>query len=1165
MADTLTKEQRLAVENQGGKLLVSAAAGSGKTKVLVDRLMRYILDPVKPANIDDFLIITYTKAAASELRGKIASKLSELIAENPQNNHLQRQMQRLYLAKISTVHGFCGDILRQYAYRLDIPSDFRVADEGECLQIKVKALEQVLNDAYNSTEEDPAFYAFVDSQGLGRDDRQIPQIILKVYNSARCHLNPDSWLDWCVVDCADNIDAAQTTWGKFLVEDLKQFLNLQIDAFNRCTQSCSLIPEMNNVNALFLSTVSQLQTLCDCNKWDDIVSHKNIDFGRLTFPRKCPDLQLAEQMKAVRNVCKRGLAKRTRNFSDISNQVIADLQQTVLATKGLVALVRSFSAEYDRLKKSRGVLDFSDLEHITLDLFLGKNRNTVTTIANEVGDSFCEVMVDEYQDSNEIQDAIFNALTTRRQNCFMVGDVKQSIYQFRLADPGIFIDKYNTYDDAQNAKDGEGRRVLLSHNFRSSGGVISAVNDVFMQCMSAEVGGIDYGKQEMLREGIPHIPLTESEVSLVGIDVQADTYLEEANYVANEICSLLDGTHMVRDGDKLRAIQPDDIAILLRSPGSVGYAFQSALEKHGIRCVTGDATDLLHTEEISTVRAILQIINNPLQDIPLISVLTCPVFGFTADELADLRSENRYSDIYGLISKSGSEKCRFFLQILNQLRDASRFLSVTQLISLVYEKTNLLRIYGAMSDGVLKCNNLQMFFQVASGFEATGPKNLSLFLDFLDASDEKGLAGMSGQQEKGAVTLMSVHKSKGLEFPVVFLCGLSRSFNLESAHAQVLCHKDLGLGLDCTDAGLRVRYPTIAKRAVSTKILRESISEEMRVLYVAMTRARDRLIMTYAKKNLAADLQDIALRLDMCSSKLLASEADCPGWWVLQAALTRTEAGAFFALSGHPDCATVRETQWKISIADIKADYANTETTACDNNPISDEIIQKFVSGLDFTYAYHGATQIPSKLTATQLKGRILDTEVSDGKDIYRNLSFRKPGTNTVSGMSYGSAVHAVLQYINYGACVSVDAVNDEISRLVGEKLITQEQAALVDGDRLFAFFDSPVGKKICSSTNVLREFKFSVLDNAENYYSDIKNEQILLQGVVDLALIDEDGITVLDFKTDNVTEDTLPDVAAKYQAQVLAYANALNRIYQKPIKSAMLYFFATNSFFDVI
>ncbi len=1166
MAETLTYAQRQAVEHRGGKLLVSAAAGSGKTKVLVDRLMGYILDPVSPAHIDDFLIITYTKAAAGELRSKIAAKLSELIATMGPNKHLQQQMQRLYLAKISTVHGFCTDILRQYAYRLNISADFRVGDEGECLQLQLKALENIINAAYDSVPLDPDFCSFVDTQGLGRDDRQIPEIIMKVYNSARCHLNPEQWLDWCVAFDSETDDAGETPWGRYLLDDLRDFLSLQIDAFQNCIAAGEKLDNMEKPVALFRDIVVQLKQLSDSKRWDEVVANQHIEFGRLTFSKKCTDLLLPEQMKAVRNACKDGLSKRLRSFVDGSEQILIDLKETLPSARGLVSLVRAFAEEYDRLKRNRGILDFSDLEHRTLDLFWGKKRSSVTAVASEIGDNFREIMVDEYQDSNEIQDAIFTALTDKKQNCFMVGDVKQSIYQFRLADPSIFIEKYNTYTPVDSERNGRGSKVLLSHNFRSSGGVISAVNDVFSLCMSPEVGGLRYGEEEMLREGIPHIPLSEPEVSLYGIDVQQDTYAEESRFVADRICELMDGTHFVRDGDKLRPICPEDIVILLRSPGSVGAEFQYALQQHGIRCTMGDTADLLQTEEISTVCAILQIINNPLQDIPLVAAMTSPVFAYTAEDLAVLRSKDKASGIYALLQAAEDEKSRTFLNTLNDLRSAARWLSVTELLSEVYSKTKILSVYASMPDGDIRFDNLQTFFQIVSDYETNGPKELGRFLEYLDSAQQRGLSSSASQQDRGTVTIMSIHKSKGLEFPVVFLCGLSRSFNQESARSQVLCDKDLGLGLGNTDAKLRVRYPTIAKRAISTKILREGLSEEMRVLYVAMTRARDRLIMTYAVKNLAGDLQDFAMRLDMSSAKLLASCADCPGAWVLQSALTRSEAGAFFALGGHPSCAQVRDDPWLIAVADPAKENSNVMQSEDTVNTTSNLQLEQLKYNLDFSYQNQAATQIPSKLTATQLKGRLLDLEISDGANSSAAVSFRKPSSEAKRrGMEYGSAMHSVLQHIQYSACHSAADIQAEIHRLAEEQLISGKQVELADPEKLFAFFQSDIGKKLLHSEQVIREFKFSIMEDAGKYYENVRDEKILLQGIVDCALIEDDGIIVIDFKTDIVTGETIENTAQKYGPQVKAYSDALSRIFCKPVKQAMLYFFAGNTFVTVV
>ena len=1166
MAEKLTPQQREAVVNRGGKLLVSAAAGSGKTKVLVDRLLGYVMDPRDPANLDDFLIITYTKAAAAELRAKIAAKLTERIAENPENRHLQQQMQRLYLAKISTVHSFCADILREYTYALDLAADFRVADENECRELRERIMGGVLDAAYENAAEDEDFRTFIDTQGLGRTDALVPEILLKVYDSARCHLDPGGWLDGCVkhTDVEGVTDAAQTIWGRYLVSDLFAYLDMQIEAMKFCAGQASQADGWEKPAALLGDTVYQLERLRQSEHWDEIVARRDIDYGRLVFPKKGGTPELAEQIKAVRKGCKDGLAKKLDSFCDPSSQVLADLSQSAPAVRGLVKLVRQFSDAYDRAKRSRRILDFGDLEHRMLDLVLGKSRTMSTAAAREIGQRFREIMVDEYQDSNAVQDAIFSALTEKRQNLFMVGDVKQSIYQFRLADPGIFLEKYASFAPAEEAEAGEGRKVLLSSNFRSGGGVISAVNYVFGNCMSEAVGGLAYGDAEALREGIPHNPLDEPEVELHTIPVREDTYAEEAAYVAQRIAELLDGSHMVRQGDGLRPIRAEDIVILLRSPGSVGIRFQRALEQRGIRCTNGGGVDLLQTEEIGALRSLLQVISNPRQDIPLIAALVSPVFGFTADDLAAFRSKDRNVSVYEALRRDKSEKSRAFLDTLARLRVHARMNSLTQLVEKIFLLTRLDSVYAAMPGGDARIANLQTFYQLCADFEGTARRDLEQFLDHLDAMEEKGLV-TAGEQGSGAVTIMSIHKSKGLEFPVVFLCSLSREFNRESARAQVLCHKELGLGLSCVDRKNRVRYPAISKRAIAAKTISDSLSEEMRVLYVALTRARDRLIMTYAVKNPEKDITDIALRMDIGHRALLTSGVASPGEWVLMAALRRTEAGELFALGGRPAHTELVEPHWLIRVAEAPEMEQTSAAQQAVQLQLPPDAVRQIREGLAFRYGHEAATLAPSKQTATQRKGRFKDQEAAENAEephkvsrSWRKASFLGPKRQ---GKEYGSAIHAALQYIRYEACTDTQAVKAEVERLVTERFISREQGDLVNCEKIAAFFATDLGKKLGESGNVLREFKFSILDDGSQYGSGLEGEKILLQGVVDCALLEGDGITVVDFKTDYVTDDTLPSLTAHYKPQVMAYADALGRIFGMPVKEKCLYFFHIDRF----
>ena len=1168
MAEKLTPQQAQAVHDRGGNLLVSAAAGSGKTKVLVDRLMSYLTDPKDPANIDEFLIITYTKAAASELRGKIAAKLSERIAQEPQNRHLQQQLQRLYMTTISTVHSFCGELLRQFAYRLDLSADFRTAEENECAQIREAVMQQVLENAYDTAGEDPDFCALVDSQGIGRDDRQLPQVLLKVYDSARCHLYPDAWLETCVDDGAWNeiTDAGEIRWGRFLMDELFAYLDLQITALEKCAAYAADAAGGAPVAALLNDTLYQIKHLRDAETWDQIVSRKEIEFGRLTFKKDFTDEDLKSQIKVIRDGCKDGLKKALRPFADPSERVLADMESTAAAVRGMVRLVRRFTEEYDLVKRRRRILDFSDLEHRTLDLLLGSRRNGPTTIAREVGRRYREVMVDEYQDSNAVQDAIYGAITAQNHNCFMVGDVKQSIYQFRLADPQIFLNKYAAFKPADQAELGEDRKVMLSRNFRSGGAVLSATNCVFERCMSPEVGGLYYGADEALYEGVPHEGLGDPEVEFHCIEIRENTYPEEAAYVARMIKQMLDESSMVRDKEGLRPVCPEDIVILLRSPNSVGEYFRLALEREGIRCCSNGGGDLLQTREVCVLRSILQAVHNPQLDIPLLAAMANPVFGFSADDLAVIRTGRRGSSVYDALRKSEEPKSVQFLQLLKKLRREARKESVSRVLELVFNETRLDSIFAAMPGGDLAEANLRCFYQMAVSFESGGQKDLGRFLEYLDAMEEKGLMTAAESGNTDCVSIMSIHKSKGLEFPVVFLCGLGRQFNQESKRAAVLCHKELGIGIMAADSLRRVRYPTIARRAISAKIAADGLSEEMRVLYVAMTRAKDRLVMTYSSNDIQKEVSDLVAYSDMDCARLTIREVTSPGEWVLLSALHRSEANALFTLAGRPKHAQEYDHPWKICVSEAPLDEADGSLQE-EKLRLPGYAAEQMRKGLSFRYPHMAATVAPSKQTATQRKGRDKDQEAAQNaqepKTHQRN--WRKPSfvSGEVSGKLRGSATHLALQYLRFENCDSLPAIEKEIMRLVEEGFLTCQQGQMVECDRLARFFDTEIGMRLRTSENVLREFKFSVLDDGAAFDQALAGEKILLQGVVDCALMDDDGIVVMDFKTDRVSEDTIAHTAQRYWPQVEAYAEALSRIFEKPVKAKMLYFFHMDQFVE--
>ena len=1159
MSETLTPQQKLAVEDRGGNLLVSAAAGSGKTKVLVDRLMSYLTDPVAPQNIDAFLMITYTKAAAAELRAKIASKLSKAIASSPENKHLRRQMQRLYLAKISTVHSFCGDILKEYAYLLDVAADFRVADENECVQLQELAMDHVLNELYEQSEPDSDFLALIDSQGLGRDDRQVPKLVLNVYRKAKCHLDFEGWLDSSVASCdvSSISDLSQTIWGKYLIDDLKAYLQLQIHAMAKCVQAANAEPDMQKPVALLDDTLTQLQQLYACNTWDEIWLHRDISYGTLSFSKKCQNIDLIDQIKAVRDACKEGLKKRLRRFNGSSQQLLADISSTEAATKGLIHLVRLFDKEYSRLKRNCRILDFSDLEHRTLDLLWGSTRSGITQIAKEIGKRYCQIMVDEYQDSNAVQDAIFQALSSQRHNCFMVGDVKQSIYQFRLADPGIFLDKYNRYALAPDVSDGLGRKVMLSSNFRSGGAVVEAVNDVFFDCMYENVGGLRYTEAEALMEGIPHVALPDTEIELHGISVESDTYTEEAAFVAARISTLLSEKTPVRDGENIRPVRPEDIVILLRSPGSVGRHFQSALESLGISCSFDNGIELMEAEEIQFIHALLQVISNPLQDIPLIATLSSRVFGFTADELAGIRTDAMGVDFYHALLLNNNQKTRQYLEILDQLRLDARMYSVPELIDRIYMLTDADVIYQSVENGDIRMDNLRTFCALASNYASLGQGNLEGFLDYLQIIISEGYQ-IPGTASCDAVRIMSIHKSKGLEFPVVFLCGLSKSFNMEQTREQILCDSELGLGLSCVDIQRRLRYPTVAKHAISAKMYAQAISEELRVLYVAMTRPKDRLIMTYASSSLDRELKEISARMDISDPVLLSCDVGSAGEWVLLAALRHSEAFSFHNVARKPDQVRILQFPWAITLQENPVSEIMTEAKEENFEPVTDACLERMRIGLSYVYPYYDATTTPSKITATQLKGRYKDQEASEGTEQARHCQFRKPdfAQKQIMGNQYGIAMHTIMQHLCFPKCSGIDTVREEIQRIALQGFITPDLAKLVDPADILNFFNTDVGKQLKSGADCVREFKFSILDDANRYSKATSPDAVLLQGVVDCAMISPDGITVVDFKTDRIEADRIDESIAHYRPQVATYAYALEKIYDLPVTHVYLYYF---------
>ena len=736
-----TPEQEAVVKNRGGGLLVSAAAGSGKTRVLVERLLDRILTEGK--NVDEFLIITFTRAAAEELRGRIGQELAQALAAQPDNGHLRRQSGKLYQTQISTIHAFCTVLLRQWGHLLDVPADFALCEEEEAQVLMDRTLNQVLEARYEEVDPEGNFARLLDILSAGRDDSRLMDITLDVYGKIQSAQDPLAWLEVQrkALDLSGVTDVGQTPWGALLLEEARDTAAYWA---GQMAKACALSQEDAALEKAYgesLQTTQQgLETFCQAASqgWDQ-AAQAHIPFPRLKAARGVEAIGAQEQIKAIREGCKKAVEGMLDPFASDSAALLEDMALVYPAMMGLIDLVEDFSQAYAQEKKKRNLLDFSDLEHFAVRL-LTDEVGQPTDLARQWGAQYTEIMVDEYQDTNEVQNTIFQALSQGERNLFLVGDVKQSIYRFRLADPTIFLEKYRTFPPYDQAREGESRRITLSKNFRSRPQVLEAANDLFRNIMSRQLGEMDYTDQEALYPGgtFPEGEGYETEYHV--LDFTQDPALTqdkqnraqlEARFVAREIAGLLREGFPVSDGQGgTRPLQPEDVAILLRSPGPVRSYYTQALEEAGVAWSAEEGGDLFATTEVSVALSWLQIIDNPHQDIPLLAVLRSPLVGMTGDRLAAIRTLAE-GDFYTALQAAGEQgwgDCQAFLDQLADLRFGAGEQTCHQLLWALYRRTDMLPVFSAMSGGEKRRENLLTFSQLARRFEGTGHKGLFGFL-----------------------------------------------------------------------------------------------------------------------------------------------------------------------------------------------------------------------------------------------------------------------------------------------------------------------------------------------------------------------------------------------------------------------------------------------------
>ena len=1150
-----TPSQKLAIEDRGGELLVSAAAGSGKTRVLTERLMRWITEGDAPRSIDNFLIITFSTAAAAELRSRISEELSARAAADPGSKRLRRESALVRRAQIGTIHSFCSALLREYAGRAGIAPDFAIADEDRARELRRLSLETVLEAAY--AEAEPGFIQLADTVGAGTDDRRLESLVLELHGKLQSHARPGDWAArQSELFETGAEDAADTPWGRELLESAADELLWWAGEFDELVRSLAGFEKMGKAYVpSFSETASSLRGAAKraAEGWDALREALPIAFPRLGSLRGGgEDPELAERAKARREACKKAAKRIEKGFTLPSEQLLRDMRATAPAMRALLKLVGDFDAEYTRRKRRRSLLDFADLEHLAARL-LTEPDGSPTETAREVSRRYAEVMVDEYQDVSLVQDMIIRAVSDSGRRLFMVGDVKQSIYRFRLADPTIFLKKYESYADAPQPE-GVPRRVFLRESFRSRGEVVDAVNAVFGCLMSKGLGEMEYDERARLRAGLEYpgvVPVPELvAVPLPGADEdeeRPDKIEVEAAYAARMMRRLVETGAKISEGSALRPLGYGDIAVLLRSVNVSGPVWRRVLAREGVPVEAGQSGGFFEAPEVAVIISLLAIIDNPRQDVALISVLRSELFGFTNDELTEIRLMSGEGDFYAALSARAevSEKARAFLDTLARLRDFARDSELATLIWEIYESLGCMALCSAMRDGEDRRARLLRLFELARSFETTGWRGLRRFLDWLRSMRERGEEpAFPDEDGGGAVRIMSIHRSKGLEFPVVFIGDTARQFNRSDLRGSVLVHPELGLGPKFTDAARGIEYPTLARRAVANRLERELLSEELRLLYVAMTRARERLFITCT----FADPQKTMDKLAPAAQEHIPAQALLPmrsmAEWLICAALGTGGRALTLSIGGDEEGAPRRVTP---------AAQPEPERTGEEASPVD------FDALLAWRYPHSGAETLPSKLTATELKS-LAEPDAESAELLPRAArTFRRPdialAARRLTAAERGTATHLALRYLELGALTTPEAAREAVDRLAAAGKLSAREAAAVDAAGLCRFALSPLGRRIAAAPRVLREFPFALLCPAERFFPGAEGEELLLQGVVDCCLIEPDGAVIVDYKTDRIAPEAAPERAKRYAAQLETYAWAVSRITGLAVKAKIVYF----------
>ena len=1246
MAVKWTKEQEQVIRLRNRNILVSAAAGSGKTAVLVQRILGKVMDPEHPVDIDRLLIMTFTRAAAGEMRERIANALEDALSENPENEHLQRQTTLIHTAQITTIDGFCAYVIRNYFHLIGLDPGYRTGEEGELKLLQEDVMKELL-EAYYAKDQEKYKY-FIECYATGKSDEGIRDLIYSLYHAAMSNPYPEQWLEECVnsYKYTDIKEIKESEWMKLLWKnvssDLEQAKALAEEARKLCFSPGGpyLYDDAISSDLLFIRDAQEKAAARDFDGIRAIMVKPS--FARLSTkkPKEPVDDFLKEQVKALRENEKEILKELGDRYFTVREEELPILLECCRKpVEMLVELTREFIRLYGEKKREKNILDFTDMEHFALEILMERveeeQENPIyrmSQAALELSMKYDEVMVDEYQDSNLVQEMITTCVSgwaKKSKNIFMVGDVKQSIYRFRLARPELFMEKYKKY----SLTDSTEQRINLHKNFRSRSQVLACANFIFRQIMGEDLGGIPYDEAAALYPGAvfpegAKEDFLSTEILLVEKDSEEledlmegqDARELEALAISHKIKEMV-GKEQILDKEtgEYRPVRYGDIVILLRTASGWSESFTDVLSAHGIPVYSASKTGYFSALEVVTVLNYLQVCDNPLQDIPLAGVLRSPLVGCTAQELAVIREEasdgmlyesvlhfldegdtevkREKEERYNLISQTEritlQAKLRSFISLLNEMRDLAVYTPVHELILEILRRTGYGNYAKALPNGVQRSANLAMLVEKAMDYEKTSYRGLFNFVRYIEHLQkyevDYGEVNLSGAGE-GSVEIMTIHKSKGLEFPIVILAGMGKQFNFQDLNARLLLHPDYGIGADAILPDRRMVVSTLNKQIIRRQLLEESLGEEIRVLYVALTRAKEKMILTGAISNLEKEMIFLSRFRDK-QTELLPSETRLKAktyWDYVLPALARHRCmdelyERFGLIVSHQNPLYGDQAQFQIKRIDAQL-LAETEVVEQAAGQMEKQLLDEwdcekvFDPGIreeldkrfGFVYPYEYRKDIPVKVTVSDLKKKSYHEETELEEAVYfepdivplipRFIEEKKEAEEEFTGAARGTAYHRVMECLDYCKTDTPEELREQINALVQNQKLSEAEAKCIQISDIRLFTEGKLGQRMKAAAfhnQLFREQPFVISKSAaeidENW--DAK-ERVLVQGIIDAYFLEDEEIVLVDYKTDYVRRGEEKKLIERYHTQLEDYAQALERMTGRKVKERYIYSF---------